>query len=616
MQSNDLNNRFRGIEDASKKGYRIRDLYKILCQSLEIWKMAYTHLYPNKGALTAGVEKDTMEDFSLPRAKRIIKRLKDNRYRPKPVRRVYIPKANGRKRPLGIPSGDDKLVQEALRILLQSVYEPVFSKDSHGFRPNRGCHTALETVKKRWTGVKWLIEIDILGFFDNVNHQVLLDILSKKIKDKGILKVIELTLKAGYVEDWTYHKTYSGTPQGGVISPLLSNIYLNELDHFVKGLQSEFETGNRRPANPTYKTVAYKRRRLKKRIDELGKPADLINEYKTLSQQLRQIPSVDTKSDKYKRLVYCRYADDFILGVIGTKEDAKRIKSQIEQFLAQSLHLKISEEKSSITSAQKGIEFLGYEVKTRRLTQTRKVRIAGIPTTKRTVTGAIALRVPHRKVIGASQKYGNWYTKRAIHRNTLLHLNDAEILATFNSELRGLANYYVLAGDVKRKLKALFYMAEISFVKTVAAKHKSKTTSVYKRLKSAGELVLGQGGREMKFFKLKHLNVKSIPYTDPDRMPNFMTFVGSEREMFRRLETRRCEYCGRSDLPIQAHHVGKLKDIRGNQDKPKWQKVMIARNRKVMMLCSQSKQSCHYLLHRGRLPDNRFASKLTGEPYA
>ena len=156
------------------------------------------------------------DGFSIERVANLIELLKDGRYQPNPVRRTYVPKPNGKRRPLGMPSGDDKLVQEMVRMLLEQIYEPVFSYWSHGFRPNRSCHTALKQVE-RWDGIKWLVEVAIEGFFDNIDHDVMIQVLKKKIDDKRFIALIRTFLKAGYMEDWRYHRTYSGTPQGGIL---------------------------------------------------------------------------------------------------------------------------------------------------------------------------------------------------------------------------------------------------------------------------------------------------------------------------------------------------------------------------------------------------------------
>lgn len=214
------------IATVSRKGRRVNGLFRLLTNPEVLWKQAYANIYSNKGAITKGVNSNTLDGFSEERVNHLIRMLVDRQYCPKPVRRTYIPKKNGKMRPLGIPAGDDKLVQEVVRILLEQIYEPVFSENSHGFRPGKSCHTALRQVANTWSGIKWIIEFDIKGFFDNISHAKLLELLEKKIDDKRIISLVRKMLKAGYLEDWQYKSTWSGTPQGGVISPILANIYL------------------------------------------------------------------------------------------------------------------------------------------------------------------------------------------------------------------------------------------------------------------------------------------------------------------------------------------------------------------------------------------------------
>ena len=234
-------------------------LYRYLLRP-DIYFIAYQHLYSNKGAGTKGVNDDTADGFSEQYVTAIIEALRTGSYEPKPVRRTYIQKKNGKLRPLGLPVFADKLVQEAIRMILEAIYEPIFSIYSHGFRPGRSCHTALAMIKHEFTGAKWFIEGDIKGCFDNIDHSTLIDVLNRKIKDARFLNLIRMFLKAGYMEDWNFHETYSGCPQGGIISPILANIYLNELDRYIMQLKKEFDHGyNPRNFTEEYNTIRHKR---------------------------------------------------------------------------------------------------------------------------------------------------------------------------------------------------------------------------------------------------------------------------------------------------------------------------------------------------------------------
>ena len=235
MLSDRTSKRLNGIARCSLNGVRVKRLFHLMTNYPDLWMEAYARIYSNQGAITPGIDKnDTLDGFSEKRVEAIREQLKNGSYFPKPVKRVYIPKKDGRKRPLGIPGGNDKIVQSVIRIILEQIYEPIFSNKSHGFRPKRSCHTALEQIKKNWTSIKWIIEVDIKGYFDNIDHVKLVEFLEKKIDDRKFINLIKRFLRAGYMEDWKFQGTYSGTPQGGIVSPVLANIYLHELDLWVE----------------------------------------------------------------------------------------------------------------------------------------------------------------------------------------------------------------------------------------------------------------------------------------------------------------------------------------------------------------------------------------------
>ncbi len=607
MQFDRLNRRLEGISDASVKGYPIRNLYRLMYMP-EIWYEAYANLYSNKGAITKGVNENTMDGFSQERVKRITTALREGEYRFTPVRRVYIPKRTGnKKRPLGVPSGDDKLVQEVSRIILERIYEPIFSDNSHGFRPGRSCHTALEQIKRRWTGVKWFIEFDIQGFFDNMRHEILMEALQRKIADKRFIKLIGGMLKAGYLEEWEYHPTYSGAPQGGTASPMLSNIYLDALDSFMQEQVEVFTQRKRKRTNPAYQRLTKQKSLIRKQIDQKGICPELIRRLKALDRASKEIPARDPYDSSYKRLKYCRYGDDFIVGVIGGKREAQAIMRKIQTFLAETLTLRIAPEKTGIMSAREGVEFLSYVISTHYTSKVVRTKLCGRYTTSRSVVGCITLRVPERKVRTFCQRYGygDWQLMKATHRPYLRNASDVEIISQYNAELRGLANYYSLASDAKFKLSKLVCLAHYSLFKTLAGKHKTQKAQVLKKLKQGNEYiyeykVCGEK-RRLRVFKLKHLNRTPMDW-EVDVIPNTAYLTAPRSELVKRLNYGQCEYCGCTDQPLESHHIRKLKDLRKKPHLQTWERVMIARNRKILVLC----ETCHDLLHAGRLPDVRY----------
>lgn len=295
------------LQDRGQRGLPIQDLYRQLYNP-SLYLRAYARLYSNEGAMTKGTTQETVDGMSLHKIFELLEELKHERFRWTPVRRTYIPKKTGKLRPLGVPTWTDKLVQEVIRSLLEAYYEPQFSEASHGFRPQRGCHTALSEVCSGWRGIHWFIEGDIKACFDQLNHAVLLDILAEKIHDHRFLRLIKHLLQAGYLEEWRYHGTYSGSPQGGVVSPILANIYLDKLDHYIeKEVIPAYTQGARRTSNPAY-------HRIQNRVATLKKQGTYA-QAQDLKRQLRALPARDPNDPHFRRLKYVRYADDTLLGL-------------------------------------------------------------------------------------------------------------------------------------------------------------------------------------------------------------------------------------------------------------------------------------------------------------
>ena len=300
---------------ACNKSYKYERLYRNLYNP-QFYLLAYQRIQAKPGNMTAGTDGKTIDGMGMARINALIEKMRDFSYQPNPARRTYIPKSNGKMRPLGIPSFDDKLIQEVVRLILESIYEPTFSDYSHGFRINRSCHTALKYVQKYFTGTKWFVEGDIKGCFDNVDHHVLIAILRKRIADEHFIGLLWKFLKAGYMEDWNYHNTYSGTPQGSIISPILANIYMNELDSYMAEYAEKFNCGNRRKINPAFKkkldVCRGKEQRLKRNLSKMSEEEKegLITEIRELRRSLKSMPYSDQMDDSYKRICYLQLQKD------------------------------------------------------------------------------------------------------------------------------------------------------------------------------------------------------------------------------------------------------------------------------------------------------------------
>ena len=589
-------------EHSKDSSYKFERLYRILFNE-ELFYVAYQKIASNGGSTTKGSDGRSIDEMSLARIETLIASLKDESYQPHPSRRVHIPKKNGKTRPLGIPAFEDKLVQEVVRMILEAIYEGHFETTSHGFRPKRSCHTALLHIQKTFSGAKWFIEGDIKGFFDNIDHDVLVGILRERISDDRFIRLIRKFLKAGYVEDWTFHNTYSGMPQGGIVSPILANIYLDKLDKYVKEYIRHFDMGTKRRPGKESNDLANERKRtvrkLKKVKDGTEKAA-LVARLKAIEQERAAFPSGDEMDGSYRRLKYIRYADDFILGVIGSKEDALRIKEDIKSFLSESLALELSEEKTLITHTGKSAKFLGYEITvTRNNHQRRDVQ----GRLRRTYGKRVRLNVSMATLRDKLLEYGAMEIKlrngkeiwKPKCRSGLIFNDDLEILDRYNRETVGFCNYYLIANNCV-VLHNFRYIMEYSMYKTFAGKYRSTVQKINKkyRLNKLFTVKYEQKGviKSRTFYKTSFKRRTTAFNGSCDIEPYSIADV-SRTNLTDRLKAEKCELCGATGKLIM-HHVRNLKDLKGKES---WKRLMSARKRKTIALCP----SCHRLRHLGKV---------------
>ena len=569
-------------------------LYRYLLRD-DVYKIAYKNLYANQGAATKGTDNDTADSFSQEYIDKIIMELSSGTYEPKPVRRTYREKKNGKLRPLGIPSFKDKIVQDIIRMYLEAIYEPIFSDRSHGFRPGRSCHTALTQITKGFNGIKWFIEGDIKGCFDNIDHDVLLSILTRKIKDSRFINLIRKFLKAGYMEEWKYHATYSGTPQGGILSPILANIYLNELDMKIDEKKKAFDKPAKRKSTHEYSAKRWQIEKTEKAIKDCtnaDEKAMLISELKKLRKELCQIPAKD-QSDK--KIVYVRYADDFLIGVNGTKEECQQIKSLLKEYLTEHLRLELSDEKTKITHSSNCARFLGYDVRVRRNNQLKK-RSDGV--IQRTLNLSVELLVPLKdkierymldNKIAIIDKDGKF---KPMHRNALVNNTDLEIVDNYNAQTRGICNYYSMASNFGR-LDYFVYLMEYSCLKTLARKHQRSIGQMIDKYRYGKTWAIPyetkSGKKYMPIVRFTDMRAKrkSRYSQDIDKIVN--PHYGFN-ELDKRISAKKCELCGAENIAFEIHHINKLKNLKG---KELWEKVMISRKRKTLVVCKK----CHYKIH-------------------
>ena len=583
---------------SSDLGYKYERLYRLLFNE-EMFFLAYQRIYAKQGNMTPGTDGRTVDQMSIQRIERLIDALRTEEYQPHPAKRVYIPKKNGKKRPLGIPSFDDKLVQEVTRMILEAIYEGHFEYTSHGFRPHRSCHTALTHIQDKFTGAKWFIEGDIKGFFDNIKHEILVNILKERIADERFIRLIRKFLKAGYAEQWKFHNTYSGTPQGGIVSPILANIYLDKFDKYMKMYADKFNKGERRKVSSEYRRLNNKKTRLAKKLKSVTDEsvrAGMITEIKETLAQTYVTPCHEPMDANYRRIQYVRYADDFLIGVIGSKSECQAIKADIKEFMTEQLGLELSDEKTLITNAKDKAKFLGYEIFVRCKAFMHKDS-RGVM--KRFGNGSVLLHVSmdtaKAKLLeyGALRiaKEGNQDIWKPKPRGFMIGNKVEDIVAQYNTEIRGFYNYYAIANNISTIGHSFGYIMEYSMYKTIAQKlNLTMSQAKLKFLKDKKFIVpfTGKNG-EVRYrifydggFKRKEPFNGSIV----DYIPN--TAFVPKLSLMERLKTGTCEICGKKGNLIM-HHVRNLNQLKA--DSP-WNAIMIKKRRKTLAIC----ESCNEVI--------------------
>jgi len=539
------------LRERGKRGLPLTRIYRQLFNP-NLYLTAYGRIYRNKGAMTPGVTEETADGMSLAKIDTIIQAVKRERYQWQPARRTYLLKKNGKKRPLGMPVWSDKLLAEVMRMILDAYFDETFSDHSHGFRSERGCHTALRDIYHTWKGAVWLIEGDIADCFGSLDHELILSTLGEHIHDGRFLGLVKKLLDAGYLEDWKLNKTLSGVPQGSILSPVLSNILLSKLDRFVETtLIPRYTTGDRRKSNKDYERLKVQARRMRQKGQKEAA--------RKFTQQAQHLPSIDTHDRGYRRLRYCRYADDFALAFIGPKEEAEEIKQHLRTFLLEELKLNLSEEKTLITHARsQAATFLGYEITT--LQSNSKQYRDKNGRKNRRINGNIGLRVPQTVVQEKGKRY--LHKNRPIHRAELLNESDYTIVATYQLEYRGIVNYYRMAYNL-HILHKLKWVMEISLAKTLARKHQISVAKIYRKYKATLDI---QG----KSYKGLQVTVPregkkplvatwgGIPLIWDVNAPiedQTQTRWGSRSELEKRLLAQVCEHCGATRMTdrIEVH---------------------------------------------------------------
>jgi len=576
-----------------------------IISSPEMLSIAYEKIKSKSGNMVEGTDNITLDGIDKEWFSKTAHDLKNESFKFKPARRVFIPKANGKMRPLGISSPRDKIVQQSTRMVLEQILEPKFSNFSHGFRPCRGCHTALREIRN-WKGVAWFIEGDIKGFFDNIDHHVLERLISKHFKEARLVHLYWKFVKAGYIEfvkgsTEKFVDADKGVPQGGILSPLLSNLYLHELDEYMENKTKNREKLNRglKPynTNPEYHALTMKIYRLSKKINKTQNVIERINLLKTLKglkSNRRRSKSI-IPNPNFVKFEYVRYADDWIIGVWGPRNAAINLKRDIQEFL-EKINLTLSEEKTLITNARaERAVFLGTQIK-RLISNKGEVKVfkgKKIPTGNLLMTAPIPKLVD--KAIGKgllTVRNGRWVP---LPMKMFVPLQDSDIILRFNTIIRGILNYYSFV-DNRQRLTKLSYIIKESLRKTLSLKHRINKHKFLSRY-----------GKNICVIRRNSISIKKIWFYEPKLIKEPMKFQGSEDINDRnfnpfnsinwRVSTKTnfdfpCAACG-SNTNIEMHHIKHIKTL--NVKLSEFDKAVARVNRKQVPLC----RPCHMEVHKG-----------------
>ncbi len=591
------------------------ELYRLLYQE-ELYIVAYERMKSKPGNMTFGTDDETLDGFSIDAIREIILEMRTEQFRFRPVRQQFIPKPNGKKRKLGIPCVRDKVVQEVIRMILEAIYDsphgPYFSKASHGFRPHRSCHTALQEFRGKWIGMNWLLEGDIRACFDELDHRILITILQKKIQDQRFLNLIWKILNAGYMDLHGVKKeSLIGSPQGGIVSPILANVYLHELDELVEGLRAKLEKGKKKRLNPTYRKLSLRKGRLLKRGETKSKA------FKEIVKQMRAIPAMRVDDPDFSRVRYLRYADDWVVGICGSHALAEDLKQQIKTFLGEKLKLTLSEEKTCITNARTEEAFflgtilkIGYggEAKV-----TQQTNCLGISFKRRSTGWQTVMNAPLHKLIKRLSERG-FCTKegKPTSKAGWSHLDADQIIHLYSSINRGVQNYYRFADNWKQ-LNHVQHILRTSLAKTLGRKYQISAVKVYKRF--GKEITLTLPGKEGKEDR------KVSFYFNRDWTKNrnaFQTGTHSTIDLvqtWRRMRTRSklgkpCCTCGETAGQIVMHHVRHVRKLSHKREAVGFNRILRMINRKQIPVCT----TCHGKIHRGEY-DHLKLSELAYIPY-
>jgi nicotine oxidoreductase len=567
-----------------------RDLYKTFVLNKDMYLVAYNRLKSKPGMMTPGISPRTLDGMSYEVIDKLITQLRSESFSFSPGRRIQIDKASGGKMPLTIVDPQEKLVQEVIRLVLEALYEPVFKENSFGFRPKRGCHTALRHVFTKFKGCAWWIEGDITGCFDNIPHDKLMVILSYKIKDQRFLQLIRKALNAGYMIDKQPIYDIVGTPQGSIVSPILANIFLHQLDQYIEDLKADFDIIGNRKRNPIVRKLQWEMTKAQSTGD-----SKLIRQ---IAVKMRSNPNKLIGSGN-RKLMYVRYADDWIIAVNGRYLDASNILSKVTLFL-KNLGLTVSPTKTKITNTYKEPAlFLGTNIAH---SQSVTYSLHKRGTLKRN-SGFLVLSAPMKIIYKKLKEAGFMSNHRGVTRVTWLSLETRQIINLANSIVRGYENYYSFALNKGQLCAYVYFIIRDAVLRTLAHKLSLKTRAQVIKKFGPSIALYDQNNRDE--YNKPTLSTKLYK---PSYRINLWDFKGSIVNTnikalyatglsLANLDKLNCSLCG-SDYKIELHHIREMKDIKHKTNTLDY--LMAKRNRKQIPVC----RDCHMKYHSGKKETN------------
>ncbi len=553
-----------------------RNLYGLLC-NVELLEIAYHNIKSKPGNLTSTSEKagegETLDGMSTQVLADIAEKLRDESFQFRTARRAYIPKPNGEgNRPITVSPPRDKIVQEAMRMILNAIYEPLFKEESHGFRPQRGCHSALKYINQKFQSSTWVIEGDISKCFDSIDHHKLMQLIESKILDRKFTRLIWKSLRANHMENKSIKHNIIGTFQGSIISPILANIYLDQLDEVVHKIRKEFDQGSTSKINPAYNQFRYRERLLREKGE--------TEEANKIAKQRLQTKYSNFEDPSFKKLAYVRYADDWMVGIKGTKQEAEEIRNLLEKALSD-MGLTLNKTKTKITNINSDkLLFLGtviYRAKHRRFS-----RLESTLSIKRN-SQRLRMEGPISRIKKKLSEAGFILNGKSHPKFVWMSMTHERILDRYNAVMRGIANYYYFAHNYSKVVTQVEYFLRGSCAKLLAAKLSLKTQS--KVFLKFGTSLTSSSGKTFEKPNYR-MSLKYLTTLNPSGVVRALYSYKSQA----RLDSMRCKVCD-SDVQVEMHHIRALKNL-----KPKTSivdRIMIKEKRKQIALC----RSCHMKKH-------------------